>query len=169
MKVIKLMTIGLLISGVTLLTNCSKEEGPAGPTGPAGKDGNANVRSSTIFISGSEWTTSTGEAFVTKQVAEITSEIVDNGVVMVYMKTDNAWEALPSTYTSFLGEVFTFGYSIEPGKLNLKITSNMILTFTAANIGDNDFRIAVISAAARVQNPEMDIYDYSQVESFIAN
>src|SRR5688500_11702300 len=68
-----------------LFFSCAKEAGPAGPQGPqgpagaqgqAGPAGNANVKSYTLFITGSEWTNDGNYSYVTKQLPEISADII---------------------------------------------------------------------------------------------
>lgn len=175
MKTLKFLSAALLITSASIFSSCAKE-GPAGPAGPVGsagtdgkdgKDGNANVKSSSYFITGSEWTFSAGEATLTKQMSQITSDIVTNGMVMVYAKPENssAWEALPTSFGYNNGDVLSLGYSIEVGKLSLYWSWNTPATLTAADIGNNDFKVVVISGSALARHPNVNVRDYKQVEA----
>jgi len=99
---INTISISLLIAASTLLwTGCVKE-GPQGPAGYDGYDGNANVISS-IWYTPSSWKydNTTPEYYFDVQNAEITEDIVENGVVLAYMKSPadypvNSIRPLPS-------------------------------------------------------------------------
>lgn len=97
MKAIKLLTyaIFVLFLGFAVAT-CSGDDGATGPAGADGQDGNANV----IY---SEWITPTWSAGVVEGVilaqeseitaTAITQEVVDSGLVFVYMKADDkVWQ-----------------------------------------------------------------------------
>ena len=92
----------------TLFTSCLRVEGPRGPQGPPGQDGNANIWSITYLAEEGDWfdvgTPGEDEYFLALDldVPEITQDIVDNGVVLVYYREDeqSAWIALPYTFIS---------------------------------------------------------------------
>lgn len=166
------MALAVMVAGASLFSSCAKE-GPAGPAGPAGtngKDGNANVKSQSYFITGSEWTYASAGASLTKLMPQITADIIANGVVMVYTKPSSSgtWDAMPTAYTDASGVVLSLGYSIETGKLNLYFTWNTAAQLTAADVGNNDFRVVVISGSALARHPEVNVRDYKQVEAILA-
>lgn len=172
MKTFKFLSVALLIAGASIFSSCAKE-GPAGPAGAAGtngKDGNANVKSQSYFITGSEWTYASGEATLTKQMSQITQDIVNNGVVSVYVKASGSsvWEAMPTAIGDPTGIVLSLGYSYEVGKLNLFWTWNAPGQLSASNIGNNDFKVVVISGSALARHPNVNVRDYQQVEAIIA-
>lgn len=169
MKTFKFLSVALLIASASIFSSCAKE-GPAGPAGADGKDGNANVKSNSYFITGSEWTYSSGEATLTKQMSQITQDMVNNGVVAVYVKSagSSVWEAMPTSYASTTGVVLSLGYSYEVGKLHLFWTWNTTATIGAADIGNNDFKVVVISGSALARHPNVNVRDYQQVEAIIA-
>jgi hypothetical protein len=57
------------------------------------------------------------------------------------------------------------GFSIETGKLTLDMTINSNVSLTAAIIGSQNFRIAIISASAKVAQPNVNYNDYNDVVS----
>jgi len=85
-------TITTLITGLAMafgltFSSCKKAE-----TGPAGKDGNANVQStSQVDLSSLTWTYQGGpsnDSYVSiYPTSAITQDVVDKGLVMVYIKT----------------------------------------------------------------------------------
>lgn len=172
MKTFKFLSVALLIASASIFSSCAKE-GPAGPAGTAGtngKDGNANVKSQSYFITGSEWTYATGEATLTKQMSQITQDIVNNGVVSVYVKASGSsvWEAMPTAIGDPTGVVLSLGYSYEVGKLNLFWTWNTAVQLSASVIGNNDFKVVVISGSALARHPNVNVRDYQQVEAIMA-
>ena len=157
---------GLALTLGLTLTSCKKgDTGPAGPAGTNGTNGNANVKSKTIFVAGSEWINTPGQSTVTKLVTEITTDIVNNGAVLVYIDNgSNNWSAIPTTVADPSGLVLTFGYDIEPGKLILSTTVNANVTLTAATFSNTNFRIVTIAASGRVANPNLNYNDYNAVK-----
>ena len=169
MKTFKFLSVALLIASASIFSSCAKE-GPTGPAGANGKDGNANVKSQSYFITGSEWTYATGEATLTKQMSQITQDIVNNGVVSVYVKASGSsvWEAMPTAIGDPSGVVLSLGYSYEVGKLNLFWTWNTAVQLSASVIGNNDFKVVVISGSALARHPNVNVRDYQQVEAIMA-
>lgn len=115
----------LLITALSLLTiGCQGEVGPVGPQGPQGPagedgtDGAANIQTyerswdtADIF-----WQTS-GYGEVAFPIEQLTSTIVDEGVVLAYYGGNGAWIALPFTSAQdYNGDgedetmEFTYGY-----------------------------------------------------------
>src|ERR1044072_373500 len=96
----------ILVLGL-LQFSCSKEgpagpqgaagpQGPAGAAGSAGPAGSANVIYSTWFLTGSAGWDTVGAntsrygayAIYDKGVADVTQAVIDNGIVLGYMKGD---------------------------------------------------------------------------------
>ncbi len=100
----------LFATSVMMLTavSCVGPVGPQGPQGRDGRDGNANVWSINYLAIESDWygvgTAGDPGYFLALDlnVPEITTDIVNNGVVMVYYReTDGSpWVALPYTFIS---------------------------------------------------------------------
>jgi hypothetical protein len=151
-------------------SSCKKgDTGPAGPqgtNGTNGKDGNANVKNSTIFVNANEWVYTVAQCKVTKLVPEITADIVNKGMVMVYWEgaTAGSWDALPATYASGNG-VEAYGYTIEPGKLHLLVTFDANVTLPAGTIPNSNFKVVLISGSDRLANPNVNYSSYSAVKS----
>jgi hypothetical protein len=172
-KFLTLASIAMLALSFTF-TSCKKgDTGPAGPqgsngtNGTNGKDGNANVKNSNIFVNANEWVYTVGQCKVTKLVPEITADIVNKGMVMVYWEgaTAGSWDALPATYAGTNGTVETYGYTIEPGKLHLLVTFNANVTLPAGTILSSNFKVVLISGSDRVAHPYMDLSNYNEVIS----
>src|SRR6185369_9468659 len=119
-----LVTLVILTFAV-LQFSCTKE-GPAGPQGASGPQGpscaagatgpagTANILYSSWFLTGAAgWDTVTNAAsygaFATydKPAAGITQDIIDNGIVLAYMKGDPT--------TGLADDVFPLPYTIGPG------------------------------------------------------
>lgn len=157
----------LTLLGLTLsLGSCKKETGPAGAQGTAGKDGNANVKNSTIFINANEWIYAPGICKVTKLVPELTADIIDKGAVIVYSEGSGSgsWDALPTSSAQTNGLVLTYGYNMQVGKLNLEVTFNQNITLAAGTLTSSNFKLVLISGSARAANPNVDFSNYKEVE-----
>src|SRR5437870_4563104 len=98
-------TFQIILITITFL-GC--EKGDTGPQGPAGTNGNANVQSSTVTISSSEWTLSGNEYDATISTSLITQAILDHGAVEVFESSNGTqWLALP---ISINGNEFVYSY-----------------------------------------------------------
>ena len=77
-------------------------QGPTGDTGADGADGVANISAIEFTVLESNWIQSASDEkvyYYQKDIAEITSEVMDNGVVLVQTTTlDGVWWPLPHTY-----------------------------------------------------------------------
>ena len=78
-----------------LMAGCRGKEGPMGPTG------NANVVSAQYTVNPQDWSGNSDGYSATLSVPEITSDIFNNGAVLVYRIIDispNSFNMLPYTY-----------------------------------------------------------------------
>jgi len=111
----KFLKFGLLIVSITLFS-CSPEDGQDGAIGPQGVqgdpgqdgadgtdgvDGNANVLYSDWFtVTQSDWSGIGGTKITfTQSTSDLTEEITDTGVVLVYHRFNNQTRQLPYTYS----------------------------------------------------------------------
>ncbi|WP_421811061.1 collagen-like triple helix repeat-containing protein [Flagellimonas sp.] len=167
MKVLKLLKFVCIMFGLVLLGACSDgEDGAVGPQGEQGiqgepgEDGNANVRSYLFedqsFIAGE----------VPFDLPAITQDILDNGVVLSYLRPQGAnfWYGIPYYYQSSSLTV----YGIFPGTVRLSSTFD---------VTSYDFRFVVIEgadgSASKATNVEqelkqagVDVSDFYQVADY---
>jgi len=145
-----------MIGSLATLNSCKK--GDTGPAGKDGVDGNANVTSLIVTISSSQWTFSNNEYDATISVPAITQSIITSGTVQVFCSPDGAnWLALPF---SFQGYEINYGYLV--GQVQIAITLN-----NGGNPGqpnNNQFKIIVISSAARIAHPNVNWNNYNEVK-----
>lgn len=113
-----------LLGFALMFLGCQGDEGPAGPTGPAGPAGSANVIYSDWF---NPTTWAYGVAFgvversYTMTTSKLTQEIIDGGVIMVYMRFAGlapAIHQLPATVYSS-GQTYCFQFRAWEG--NIKV------------------------------------------------
>ena len=165
MKIIKFITIGLLIAGATSLSSCEKEGsvGPAGKDGidgSDGSDGNANVVSSTI--TSSSWAYSNPSWVISFTYPAITQSIIDEGAVLVYIKVGNGYTQLPLTIYQSPNYSTSIEVSTFVGGLSLFWTDSDLIQPT--NPGEHTFKVVVIAASGLIQNPNVDLGNYEEVK-----
>lgn len=165
--------LSLLLVSVSMLTISCQKEGPAGPAGPAGPTGaagasgpvgltgpagTANVIYSAWFLTGTGWT-ATGAAvygarfLFDKATASITQTIMDQGVVLGYIKGE------PNT-AGINSQVFQLPYGVGVGagffdqyELMLNAPGNVRFLYksdapwTAAELAPISFRYVIIPGA----------------------
>lgn len=100
------------------LTSCTKEEGPAGPQGPQGPAGNANVKVVTMNNQAiEEHPLLPGIYLVTLDIDEITSSVMSNGSVQVFLGEANSnnisWTAVPGNFSPDFGVIPTLYYDVQ--------------------------------------------------------
>ena len=156
MKIIKLVTIGLLIAGATTFSNCAKD----GATGPAGEDGNANVVSSSI-TSGS-WTFLSPSWSQSFTYSAITQDILDNGAVLVYVAEGVNYYQLPYTFYPSSSYSRTYKYVHYLGGLKVYVTDSDLTT--PDDPGTLKFKVVVIEASGLIKNPNVDLNNYQAVK-----
>ncbi len=144
-------------------------DGQDGANGVNGKDGNANVMASNWFIP-SSYTLSTGFGGIKvldhdQAAPDITQEIIDSGVVLVYGKlrgySTSIW---PTNQVSLLPITLTYGQSptnidtwtaiLSAGNIKIRFVNN-INTYTSIGT-THQFRYVIIpssgSASGRIAN-----------------
>jgi hypothetical protein len=166
--------------------NCSKDgppgpqgnpgpQGPAGTTGAAGPAGSANVIYSPWFLTGAAaWDTTSAVlssygafAIYDKAAAGVTQDIIDNGIVLAYMKGDPssglANDVYPLPYTFGIG----YGY-IDHWDFDLNAAGNIRFLYkstspwTLTDLGGISFRYVIVPggiAGGRISDPRKMTYD----------
>lgn len=159
MKFIKLINACLLMLGL-LFFSCAKEEiqGPKGEPGTPGGGGNAGINASSIFtVTSTQWQKTADSAWAYSiNTSLITQEIVDKGVVKVYVQIGTAWWELP--YTE--GDLFTqCGFDVGFANLHFAdIHGGMPPRPSTAA-----YRVITISEVARAANPSINWGKYEEV------
>ncbi len=204
MENVILTTKFVLLALVILFTFSCAEDGAVGPQGPAGQngtngtdgqdgqDGNANVMSSDWFTP-SSYALSTGFRGTNlldhdQSVAEITQDIIDTGVVLVYGNLDgyvtsiwplNQIALLPIvvTYGTSAAQIDTWTAMLSVGNIKIRfINNNNLYTSLAAShkfryiiipsSGSTSGRIANESIADILANTGVDINNYDEVAGY---
>jgi hypothetical protein len=144
---------------------CKGEQGDAGPAGPAGQngqngqDGNANVKTYTTTVSSSNWVEiqdDWSEAQISVPI--ITSDIANNGLVMVYMQSGGVWNAWPFT-VAFVSYTEAFSYEFVTGSVTLRDISNDNIPIEPTG----PLRVIAATADGMVRYKDLDWYNYEAV------
>jgi hypothetical protein len=120
MRKFKLLSL-LSLAIVFIVTSCTKEgpegpvgasgaqgpagiAGPVGPAGPQGPVGTTNVTYSAWFVTGVGWTSTGADAYLAeflynRAAPGVTQAIMDNGLVLAFMKGDPNLLGAPLTQT----------------------------------------------------------------------
>lgn len=145
--------------------------GPQGPIGPAGPGGNANVASSTVTVYPNDWYWDNNTSWrVDLEYNAITSQIHNQGAVLVYMNQQNTWRQLPLTfYYSQVnnGQEHFYSSSLEVssyvGGVSVFWTENdMVNDFRPEQ---HDFKIVVIGGGLYKSRSDIDYSNYEAVKA----
>ena len=144
-----------LLAVMITVNSCMK-----GDTGPAGRDGNANVLSHQYIVT---WTQSPPDYYCDINDPDITQDIVDYGLVEVYMSNGSGgWIALPctlpvtSTYASTYTPVhYLYGVSIWKTDTDLAQTTDP---------GPKSIKIVCISEGFLYANKNVNWKNYEEVK-----
>ena len=158
MKIIKLVTICLLIAGATTFSNCAKD-GAVGPAGKDGNDGNANVVSSSITSGSWSFVSPSWSQYFT--YSAITQDILNNGAVLVYVAEGVNYYQLPYTFYPSSSYSRTYNYVHYLGGLKVYVTDSDLNT---PEPGTLKFKVVVIEASGLMKNPNVDLNNYQEVK-----
>lgn len=161
MKTTRTLIVMAAFAGSIMLNSCAKD-GAVGPAGPAGTNGNANVQSSTFTVS--NWTYSAPSYYSDISWGALTTDIINNGAVLVYVSTGTSvWSQLPLTLYTYS----TYSSSLEV----VSSTGNIRILWTDSDLtqpnnpGANTFKVVAIAASQRLANPNINYDDYNQVKA----
>ncbi len=160
-RIITFIIIGLGVAFGLTLSSCKKAE--TGPTGKNGADGNANVYSTGPVNLDSLWVYNSGDDFylATLTSSAITQEVVDNGLVMAYLKFGNTgWFALPISNLFVPDDVFAF--EIAAGQVKFHYLDNNGST-TTADVSNFGILVRVVIIPAQLKKPNVDHLNYNEV------
>jgi len=123
--------------------------------GEKGDPGNANVigtNAATYYPS--DWIQTTSGTWLLDIAApDITQDVVDYGLVMVYIKANaNTWTALPATIDGT--EIL---FSISPATITVEMNNS-------TPVGALTFRAVIVPSNARKANPGVNWYNYEEVK-----
>lgn len=152
---IAVITLGIFI------VSCTKE-GKQGEPGINGVDGNANVK--TIMVWDVSWSYSSPSYQTIIPHNDITQDLVDRGVVLVYARLNSgAYNQLPTTFY----QSSSYSTSIEVAS----IAGSVTLFWTDSDLSQpsypaiNDFKIVLIPSTAKLAKPDLDYSNYEEVKA----
>jgi hypothetical protein len=131
---------------------CDQFKGPTGPQGLNGIQGESYSDNASIInfkFDKDDLTISDQLAIYQVNIPEITQEIVDNGVVIVYKLSGAKWQAMPFSMPIDVGEmlsvdyVLDVGYFYETGLLSIVQTSSLKPAMISLCI-DGSFKVVVL-------------------------
>ena len=143
------------------------DQGDPGPQGPQGEEGNANVKSYTYSISGTDWSAFSG---ITKTanltVPAIDQDIVDNGAVHVYWGTGGGYRALPFTFLVSTGGLRSLFYLYTAGNVELEYKEQGISGGPSTFTYNGTFKVVVVEGKAGKNSPDINWDSYEEVAKF---
>jgi len=162
MKKINTVVMLIILSSILTTFSCTKEgkQGETGPAGTNGVNGNANVKSASFTVYTWEWLTNGNSKYVDITSTLITTDILNSGAVLLYIKSGSTWQALPFTFPQ--GTTSTlFRYLYAYNLVEIQITQETGVPSITSNL---EFKLVVMSSTARMSNPNIDYNNYYEVK-----
>ncbi|MCF8365012.1 MAG: collagen-like protein [Bacteroidales bacterium] len=175
-KIYQMPRIAVLLFTFLIFTfsACEGPEGPVGPqgatgsqgsVGPQGPAGDVDIQSKTYTVFNSNWSTSGSRADAYLYPSFLTSDIVNNGVVLVFMKDGggtNSWQSIPYTWSD--GSVYRYWYTTQ--EVNLEYIDGYD---PGSRPGyDMIFKVIAFGGSYKSSLPEgLDLTDHDAVFDFI--
>jgi hypothetical protein len=132
--VLKILVLSLFLG------SCQKSQ--VGPAGPAGAEGNANVKSLRFTVNTWRADSACNYYYYKYHTSELTSAVLNNGAILLYMGEDNGneWRPLPLSETKF-----EYNFSLELSLLRIEIISEN--GGMPENPGSKQFKLIIIPPA----------------------
>lgn len=163
-----ILVVGLII-GCEGPTGPAGEQGPTGLTGEQGADGVANITTTTFTIpSTSSIITIDFVGSYVHTMSGITSEVVNNGLVLIFWEIGTGWLALPYSFNLDYGgdlsvdEVIqmTYGYGIDFVEIVFITSYSSLVT---SNLPLGPYKVVIIPPTSLGKIASADLYDYHSV------
>ncbi len=141
-----------------MVFGCSKD----GATGATGATGNANVQSSSITVSASQWTYySSNNTWLSANSAPlITTSIVNSGLVHAYMTTDSSiYYALPFNLNGI-----NYSYNFSTGFIDFEIGSSNNTNLSSATLPAT-LKFRYVAAPSTTGKMNINWNNYEDVKS----
>jgi hypothetical protein len=161
----------VVFSAAILLAGCRGDEGPMGP---AGHDGIANVNSVIYDVPPQNWTGDVNSFKAILTVQEITSDIYNNGAVLVYKllnesdPVNKSFNMLP--YTSVDGTQITYmDFDVFIGEIDLylKWVDNGV-NDTQAPTTTESYKVIIIQGTPLAKlKTQVNVTSYSAVAKYL--
>jgi hypothetical protein len=151
----KYFNLTLILSSVLLLSACKKDT--VAPT----------IESSTTTVSNWIWDNNDKLLYADMTWSAITSDVVDNGTIHIYLKTSGGdWAPLPRTVMlsgTFYDYAQSQRFTFNVGRFQLIVQDDDLLQ--PANPGTWTIRVVAVSGAQRFANPDLDWDNYEAVKN----
>lgn len=164
-------TLHTFIFGTAVLLSSCAKDGEDGAQGPQGPQGNANVQSMTFSVSPGDWSPfgtsgQVGYGFGVNVIAGIiTDEIVDDGAVLLYLKSaTDRWTALPVTIPE--GSTWNKTWLYHYGDQNVQIEVYDDDQLTVAPTQVNVFKVVAIANSGMMLEDGVNPNSYEDVSRY---
>jgi hypothetical protein len=157
-----IFSVGWALVLAVLVAGC---EGPVGPPGPPGQE--VAVQSFIVDFRMEDAVVDGVVASVQYDAPEITSRVVQSGIVMAYFREQGTWTALPYTYGVESAELpavdytVTLGYAFEAGFLEVFYEASTDIVID--DLPDQTIKVVVIENLAGTRAAGVDLTDYNAV------
>lgn len=155
--------------------------GPVGPQGPQGPQGTTNVTYSPWFLTGTGWTAGGATDFFwfsyLRAAPAVTQTIIDQGIVLAYMKGDpvavilnptTAANPVPVPHTTGMGFGFIDYYTFKLTPGNIRFVYDSDDAWSAADLATISFRYVVIPgsvAGGRTAEPRYEGFTANELKA----
>ena len=154
-----------------IFSACEGPEGPQGIQGIQGEqgiqgpEGSADVSVYVFTVSASSWEKSGSRWEYATTLSIITSEIANNGVVLVFVKSTNSehWQSLPYTWPGTYEKIIRYWYTTQYLKIEIYseydyYAPSSTFTFKVAAIGGN--------LVTKAKKDGVNLNDYKQAKEY---
>lgn len=155
------------LSAAALLSSCKKENYDD-KYQPIGDYGNASiVTSNTVTLN--NWTQGFDDGINYEYSAQLTwpvltQAVVDNAMVMMYLKDGNDWIAMPFSFSddSYAAENWNFFFSTGTATVSVSGYDDSG-SGSASDYNGTVVKMVVVSSEVRALHPDVDFNDFEQV------
>jgi len=169
----------MTVLAISFFASC---RGPMGPQGPAGQDGNANVASSTLTISASDWSwkriftdgqgNERGQYEVIIDYPAINNNVYNHGAVLVYMDVEGMWSQIPLTYYYSPDDDENGNPNLYAASIEVATRSDgaVSLYWTQSDLWNvrpdtHKFKVVAIEASVYANRTDVDYSNYEAVKT----
>jgi hypothetical protein len=165
------LLLSLSLAVIIALSSCEGPAGPRGYDGLDGRDGETGIKTVFLNMSRFDWKPleTKGRWFYTFSLPEITSDVIENGAVLCYRKSDiseyEAFEAMPiKTLVEENGVLFSneLWYSHSIGKLDIDWWDSHPVEPLSPSY-DMYFKVVILYPTYTYKLKGVDLEDYNAV------
>jgi hypothetical protein len=163
-------SILFLMAGAVLTFTSCKKENYDDKYQAKGEYGNASiVTSNTVTLN--NWSEEFNDGINYEYSSQIgwpalTQSIIDNGMVMAYLKDGNTWYAMPFSFSDDNYSSQNWNFSFTTGSATINVSGyDDFGSYEAADFSGTPVKLVAISNEAKAMHPEVDFNNYTQVAS----